>query len=134
MANHRMRIGKCSEYHVLSVLLLEGKEVFIPVIDDRGVDALVLSSMGNGYNELQIKCRENEGRFTAIECPQPRSNYWFVFYIKSINILWLINSIDFDKIAGTIRVNGNNTGKRYIHLSKNGKFKKYIISDFSQLK
>lgn len=137
--NQSMCLGKSSEFLVMSKLLNECREVYEPVVDDHGVDLLVRTNQqGNShqYQEIQIKSISSGGLFAAINCPNPSPNYWFVFYVKDINTMWLINSMTFVGIASR-NVNGKNIGKYSLSLAnKKGpiqKFANYIITSFSTL-
>ena len=157
MAYLSTRFGKAIEQKVAAMLLEEGRDVYLPTVDDHGVDILVAPKISTGdkkaseenelvelttalgtqvsiYQELQVKAVTN-GLFAAINCPDPRPNYWYVFYVKSVDTYWLINSMDFVKIASQI-VNGKNVGKYSLALAtKKGtkKHTQYIITDFSRL-
>lgn len=141
--NQSMNLGRASEYLVTSMLLNEFREVYLPAVDDHGVDLLVRTIQdGNPhqFQEIQIKSLSTGGLFAAINCPNPAPNYWFVFYIKDINTMWLINSMDFTdpnlKLSSQ-NVKGKNIGKYSISLTnKKGftaKCAKYIINDFNTL-
>ena len=137
-----MYLGEATENYIVSLLLKEEREVYLPVVDDHGVDILVMSKDNkskkqvNKYQELQIKSLSDKGLFAAIKCPNPAANYWFVFYVRQHDTIWLINSKDFVKIASQNKT-GKNIGKYSLDLAtKNGikaSWKKYIIKDFSRL-
>ena len=139
-----MFLGQSSEYKILSMLLAEGREVYLPTVDDHGVDALVLArsyepNAPRIYQELQIKSLTEGGLFAAISCPNPRPNYWFVFYVKQHDTIWLINSVDFVKIASQNKnsMKPKNQGKYSLSLATNKSICKlreqYIVTDFSKL-
>lgn len=141
MANKSMYLGQATEHLILSKLLAEDREVYLPTVDDHGVDALVLSKSPGPdgeriYQELQIKSLTEGGLFAAISCPNPRSNYWFVIYVKQHKTMWLINSIDFVKEASQNQT-GDNVGKYSISLATSKSIsklrEKYIVTDFSKL-
>ena len=127
------------EHLVLSKLIDEGREAYLPVVDDHGVDMLVKSKEGAQaeWQELQVKSLHEGGLFAAISCPMPKPNYWFVFYVKSHDTLWLINSMDFVQLASQNSPNCKNANKYSISVStKKGLRKammKYVITDFSKL-
>ena len=136
-----MYLGQSTEYLILSKLLVEGREVYVPTVDDHGIDALVLSKQPGPegkhvYQELQIKSKTEGGLFAAISCPNPRDNYWYVFYVKQYDTLWLINSLDFVKIA-SLNTTGKNKGKYSLSLATKKSVRKsvanFIITDFSKL-
>ena len=138
--NPSMCIGKATENLVTAKLLSCHREVYLPVVDDHGVDIIVPELTGNNYQEIQVKSLKTGGLFAAINCPNPRPNYWFVFYIWDIDTMWLINSMDLTnpnlKLSSQ-NVKGKNIGKYSISLAnKKGpvaKCSQYIITDFSKL-
>lgn len=138
--NASMCLGKATESLVTARLLKSLREVYTPVVDDHGVDVIVPGLSGNSYQEIQIKSIATGGLFAAINCPNPRPNYWFVFYVWDIETMWLINSMDLTnpnlKLSSK-NVNGRNVGKYSISLAnKKGpvaKCAQYIITDFNKL-
>ena len=137
--NKSLHLGRASEYFVMSKLVYEQREVYYPAVDDHGVDLLVKTKMttnSHEYQEIQIKSLSTGGLFAAISFNNPKPNYWFVFYIKDIDKMWLINSIDFVNIA-SVNTKGKNIGKYSLSLvNKKGpstKCANYVISDFRNL-
>ena len=128
--NNSLHLGRASEYFVMSKLVYEQREVYYPAVDDHGVDLLVKTKMTTNpheYQEIQIKSLSTGGLFAAISCNNPKPNYWFVFYIKDIDKMWLINSIDFVDIA-SVNTKGKNIGKYSLCLAnKKGPSSKYCI-------
>ena len=100
----------------------------------------IMASQSNGQygtlQAIQVKSISTGGLFAAISCPNPRPNYWFVFYIKDIDTIWLINSMDFVKIASR-NVTGKNKGKYSLDLAtkvnRTRKHTEYIATDFSRI-
>ena len=139
MPNLSMYFGASVEHLVVSKLLEEEREVFLPVVDDHGVDILVKSKPGapDAWQELQVKSLHEGGLFAAINCPNPRANYWFVFYVKQHDTVWLVNSLDFVRLASQNRPDCKNANKYSLSLAttKNLRqaMKQYIITDFSKL-
>ncbi|MGM9844731.1 MAG: hypothetical protein ACI30K_00665 [Muribaculaceae bacterium] len=157
MASLNTRFGKAVEQKVAAMLLEEGRDVYLPTVDDHGVDILVAPKNSTDapkaseenelvelttasgtqvaiYQELQVKA-VSYGLVANIKCPDPRPNYWYVLYVKSVDTYWLINSMDFVKIASQ-NVKGKNVGKYSLDLAtKKGtkKHTQYIITDFSRL-
>ena len=144
--NPSQNLGKSTEMLVTSMLLAENREVYLPAVDDHGVDLIVRSRTcedGNAesqaqeeFQELQVKSVSTGGLFAAIKCEKPRQNYWFVFYIKDIDKMWLINSIEFVKLSSR-NSQGKNIGKYTLDLkpAKRTPIKQpqYLITDFSKL-
>ena len=101
--NPSQNLGKSSEMLISSMLLAENRETYIPCVDDHGVDLIVRTKnfiSGDGtkpdhyeFQEIQIKSVSKGGLFAAMTI-NPRPNYWFVFYIRDINKIWLFNSIE----------------------------------------
>lgn len=50
------------EFHVLGLMLKQGLEVYIPLVDDFGIDAVLRKPDGT-FIEIQIKARSNEVTF-----------------------------------------------------------------------
>jgi len=140
MANPSMLLGASTEHLIVSMLLKEEREVYLPAVDDHGVDILVKTKKqgkANSYQELQIKSISKGGLFAAINCANPQKNYWFVFYIRQHKTLWLINSMDFVKIASMVTKKTKNYGKYSLALATvkgtRKQMDKYIVHDFSKL-
>lgn len=145
MANKSMMFGRSTEYLVISKFLGEGREVYVPPVDDHGVDLIVVPKVSCAdpkqsvaYQEIQVKSRAENGQFSAIACPNPRQNYWFIFYVKSIDTFWIINSVVFVSIAFK-NVKGKHIDKYSFSLASktkaglkpNPKYSGYIVKDFS---
>ena len=62
--------GKRMEYNIIGELLTEGLDVYTPLVDDHGVDAIIKNDDGT-FIELQIKARskaaKNIGTFANIK-------------------------------------------------------------------
>lgn len=141
-----VRFGKRIEYLVISLLLKEGFDVFLPVVDDQGIDAIIRNRNGK-IIDLQIKARSNAAEFPAIIHPKIRENYYFIFYAEKLKRIWLMPSKDFiahtrasenEKFLGERNISFNCTRKGKEYPKK--QFKKYCITqedgthDFSRLK
>jgi hypothetical protein len=115
---HSAGFGKRIEYYVISLMLKEGLDVFLPMIDDDAIDAVVKRPDGK-YVEIQIKARSKNVKFgdaalfAAIE-HEYRDNYWFVFYSERIdNTILIMSSKEFIEEAIQNKT-GKNIGKRSI--------------------
>jgi len=101
---HSAGFGKRIEYWVISLLLKEEFDVFVPLVDDQGIDALIHGDNGK-IIDLQIKARSNTvkigeaAKFYAIKHPECRKNYYFIFYSERMELIWLMSSKDFIKHA-----------------------------------
>ena len=131
-------------------MLKHGLDVYLPLVDDDAIDAVVKKPDGN-FVEVQIKARSKTVKtgdaalFAAIT-HEPRKNYWFVFYSERLDIIWLMSSEEFIEEAVQNK-NGINVGKRSIWFNgtKTNKttnekeeyckerYEKYICKDFSRL-
>jgi len=143
---HSAGFGKRIEHYVISLMLKEGLDVYLPMIDDDAIDAVVKKPNGQ-YVEIQIKARSKDinfgdaALFAAIE-HNYRKNYWFIFYAERINTILIMSSKEFIKEAAQNK-NGKNAGKRTIWFNgKNTKanteyikpqFEKYIVKDFNRI-
>ena len=140
--------GKRIEFWVIGEMIKQGLDVYIPVVDDMGIDAIVRKENGS-FIEIQIKARSkdvvfgNSGLFAGINHDKIRKNYYFVFYSERMGTTWIMSSKEFmkesnvnkqGKHAGqrTIWLNGKNTKENKEFTKK--KFEKYIVSDFGRLK
>lgn len=143
--------GKRIEYWMVGRMLKEGLDVYLPLVDDNAVDALIRGS--NGRSALvQIKARSkdvvpgNAALFAAIDHPETRDDYWFVFYSERMEKMWIMTSDEFIKNSNENK-KGKNAGKRTIWLNgrrhdkaKNEhveyvkeKFEKYVATDFGRI-
>jgi len=123
---HTAGFGKRIEYWVIGLLLKEGFDVFVPLVDDDGVDALIRGPNGK-IIELQIKARSldtifgDAALFSALHHPDVRQNYYFLFYSERMDTMWFMSSADFVLQAVTNK-SGKNKGKRSIWFNgKNSK-------------
>jgi hypothetical protein len=142
--------GKRIEYWIVGRMLKEGMDVYIPLVDDHAVDAIVRRSDGSTAL-IQIKARSRDvvigdaALFAAIEHDH-REEYWFVFYSERLDLVWLMTSEEF--LADSVQnKTGKNAGKRSVWF--NGKrrnkatgeheeyckpqWEKYLAADFSRI-
>lgn len=128
-------------------MLKEGLDVYVPMVDDFGIDAVVRKSDG-GFIEVQIKARSKDvlfgdaALFAAIT-HEIRENYFFVFYAERMDLMWILSSEEFICEA-VLNKSGKNKGKRSIWF--NGKdtregtehpkpqFKRYLASSFDRFR
>ena len=143
--------GKRIEYNLIGKMLMEKLDVYIPLVDDHGVDCVIKKNDGT-FIEVQIKARSKDvadgdaALFAAITHEQVK-NYYFVFYSERLDdgTMWILSSEEFLKECVTNK-KGKNAGKRSIWFNGNRKdketgikkeyckeqFKKYIAKDFSR--
>ena len=148
---HTASFGKRIEYWIIGQMLKEGLDVYIPMIDDDAVDAVVRRSNGS-FVAVQIKARSKDVRdgdaaLFAAMTHEVRKNYWFVFYSERLDLMWVMSSKEFLRESYQNK-KGKNKGKRSIWFNGRRKdkatgkateyckpqFKKYLATNFSQLK
>jgi hypothetical protein len=144
---HSAGFGKRIEYYVISLMLKDGLDVFLPMVDDDAIDAVIKKPDGK-YVEIQIKARSKDitfgdaALFAAIE-HEYRENYWFVFFSEKIgNTILIMSSKEFIKEADQNKT-GKNKGKRSIWFNGRNKkenkefikqkFQKYVVTDFNRI-
>jgi len=135
--------GKRMEYFVISKMLEQGLDVYIPLVDDFAIDAVIRKKDGS-FIEVQIKARSKNVKFGdcalfAAITHEHRHNYYFVFYSHRIDRMWIMSSDEFLEEA-VLNKTGENKGKRSIWFNgKNTKaqtehpkprFNKYLHKDF----
>lgn len=146
---HSAGFGKRMEYWIIGLMLKEGLDVYVPMVDDDAIDAVVKRPDGR-FIEVQIKARSKTvadgdcALFAAIP-HERRHNYWFVFYSERLDTIFIMSSEEFIKEAYQNKT-GKNAGKRSIWF--NGRkmnkqtgikedyikpqFQKYVAKDFSR--
>ncbi len=146
---HSAGFGKRMEYSLIGKMLMEGLDVYLPLVDDHGVDCVIKKEDGT-FIEIQIKARSNEvidgdaALFSAIT-HEPTKNFYFVFFSERMKMMWILSSEEFLKECVTNN-SGKNKGKRSIWFNGNRtdkktgqkaeyckvQFKKYIATDFAR--
>lgn len=148
---HNTGFGKRIEYWIIGLMLKEDLDVYVPLVDDDAVDAVIKRNNGS-YISVQIKARSkdvilgNAALFAAIT-HEHRKDYWFIFYSERMEMKWVMTSAEFIKNSVQNKA-GKNKGKRKIWF--NGKkrkrgtvnseeyckpqFEKFIAKDFNRLK
>ncbi|EHK9182021.1 hypothetical protein KCU29_004693, partial [Vibrio parahaemolyticus] len=92
---HSAGFGKRMEYWIAGLMLKEGIDVYMPLIDDNGIDAVIRKPDGT-FIEIQIKARSKEvtmgdaALFAAIT-HDLRDNYYFVFYSERLEQFWIMS-------------------------------------------
>jgi len=114
---HSAGFGKRMEYNLVGRMLMEGLDVYMPLVDDHGVDCVIKREDGT-FIEVQIKARSNEvaegdaALFSAIT-HEKTDNFYFVFYSERLNTMWIMSSNEFLSECITNKT-GKNKGKRSI--------------------
>jgi len=143
--------GKRIEYWIIGNMLKEGLDVYVPLVDDHAVDAIVKRPDGSTAL-IQIKARSRDvvagdaALFAGIPHDEVRPNYWFVFYSERMDMMWIMTSDEFKSAAHTNKT-GKNVGKMTIWFNGKKKdkatglytehchpqWKKYVAEDFSRI-
>lgn len=147
---HSAGFGKRIESWIVGRMLKEGMDVYVPLVDDHAVDAIVRRRDGS-IALVQIKARSRDviegdaALFAAIE-HEPRQDYWFVFYSERMELTWLLSSKEF--IAEAVQnKSGKNKGKRSLWFNGTRRNKqtgvveeyckerylKYVVENFGRL-
>lgn len=114
---HSAGFGKRMEYNLVGQMLMEGLDVYLPLVDDHGVDCVIKKEDGT-FIEVQIKARSNEvvegdaALFAAIT-HEKKDNFYFVFYSERLEMMWILSSEEFLNECVTNK-NGKNAGKHSI--------------------
>lgn len=148
---HSAGFGKRMEYWVIGLMLKEGLDVYVPLVDDDAIDAVIRRTDGS-FVTVQIKGRSKDvidggaALFAAIP-HELRENYWFVFYSERLGLTWIMSSEEFIKESVQNKT-GKNAGKRSIWFNGKKKdkitgqsaeyckkrFEKYLAKGFWRLK
>jgi hypothetical protein len=142
--------GKRMEYWIIGRMLKEGLDLYLPLVDDDAIDAVVRRPDGK-FVTVQIKARskdviEGDAALFAAIPHEIRENYWWVFYSERMDTTWVMTSSEFVS-ASVQNKSGKNKGKRSIWFNGtrrdkvNGgreeyckpQFEKFIAKDFRRL-
>jgi len=121
---HSAGFGKRIEYWLAGLMLKQGIDVYLPMVDDDAIDAVIKCPDGR-FIQIQIKARSKDvnpgdGALFAGITHTRRSDYYFVFYSERHDKVWILSSEEFLKHSYENKA-GDNIGKRSIWL--NGKRK-----------
>ena len=114
---HSAAFGKRIEYWIVGNMLKEGLDVYLPLVDDDAIDA-VIRRPDESFTTVQIKARSKNvvagdaALFAAIP-HELRDNYWFIFYSERMDMTWILSSAEFISEASQNK-SGKNKGKRSI--------------------
>jgi hypothetical protein len=138
--------GKRIEYYIVGLMLKEGLDVYLPLVDDDAIDAVVKKPAGS-FVEVQIKARSKDNKFGsgamfAGLTHEYRPNYWFVFYSERLDTIWILSSKEFiqeatqmksgkSKGKRTLKLNGRNTKNKTEHVLP--QYKKYVVTNFNRI-
>lgn len=144
--------GKRIEYWIIGRMLREGLDVYLPLVDDDAVDALVRRPDDGSVALVQIKARSGDVRsgdaalFAAIDHPKERKDYWFVFHSERMEVMWIMTSREFIACSYQNR-KGKNAGRRTIWFNGRRRakansqpkeytkpqFERYVATDFQRI-
>ena len=143
---HSAAFGKRIEFYVVGLMLKEGLDVYLPLVDDDAIDAVIKRPDGR-FVEVQIKARSKnvvfgDAALFAALTHEPRKNYWFIFFSDRMDTMWIMSSQEFID-ESQLNKEGKNAGKRSIWFNgKNTKantehvkpqFQKYVAKDFHRI-
>lgn len=146
---HTAGFGKRIEYWIIGRMLKEGADVYVPLVDDHAVDAIVRRADGT-VALIQIKARSQDvvpgdGALFAAIPHEPREDYWFIFYSERMDTTWVMTSREFIDEA-TQNKSGKNAGLRSIWFNGRKKqgdgvlsehvrpqFQRYVAKDFARI-
>lgn len=84
--------GKAFELEFLSEFMEYMREhqkkhydIFIPFIDNNGIDFVIRTDNGETYKEIQVKGREPRNIFTLKTKLEEHRDYWLILYCKNKN-------------------------------------------------
>jgi len=103
------------EYWIGGRMLKENLDVYLPLVDDDAIDAIIKRPDGT-FASVQIKARSKDvgfgaaALFAGIPHVQVREDYWFVFYSERIDATWIMTSKEFFENATRLK-HGANAGK-----------------------
>ncbi len=146
---HTAGFGKRMEYNLVGKMLMEGLDVYLPLVDDHGVDCIIKKQDGT-FIEVQIKARSREvengnaALFAAIT-HDSTPNFYFVFYSERLDKMWILSSEEFLSECATNKA-GKNAGKRSLLLNgirtdkqtgekmeyAKERYEKYCYTDFAR--
>jgi hypothetical protein len=147
---HTAAFGKRIEFWLIGEMLKHGLDVYVPLVDDMAIDAVVRRADGS-FIEVQLEARSKDidvvdAALFSVMRHKLRANYWFVFYSEWLHTMWIMTSQEFlnESIQNK---SGKNIGLRSIWF--NGmrrnkltrvrepyvkeRFLKYVATDFSRL-
>jgi hypothetical protein len=148
---HSASFGKRIEYWIIGEMLKEGLDVYVPLVDDDAIDAVICRE-DKTFITVQIKARSKDikDRDAALFAAIPhelRENYWFIFYSERMDMKWIMTSDEFIR-ESVQNKSGKNKGKRSIWFNGGKKDKasgqtieyckqqseKYVAKDYKRLK
>ena len=101
---NKVSFGKRIEYWIAGEMLKEGLDVYLPTVDDMGIDAVVRRKDGT-FIEVQIKAcskdvREGYAADFGVKINEERKNYFFVFYSERMDTKFIMTHEEFTEETG----------------------------------
>ena len=138
---HSASFGKRIEYWIVGLMLKQGMDVYLPLVDDDAID-LVIKRPDGSFVQVQIKARgedikAGDGALFSAITHNERDSYFFVFYSERHRKIWILSSREFLRYSHQNK-EGSNVGKRSIWLdgrrkNKNtGEREEHIHERFNQ--
>ena len=138
---HSAGFGKRIEYYIVGFMLKQGMDVYLPLVDDDAIDAVIKRPDG-AFVQVQIKARgkdikAGDGALFAAITHNERDCYFFVLYSERHDKIWILSSVEFLKYSHQNK-KGSNVGKRSIWLNgrrknkKTGEMEEHIHDRFNQ--
>ena len=133
--------GARIEYWIIGEMLRQGLDIYRPLVDDMGIDAILRKEDGS-FLEIQIKAREGNPEhkkptgYSGIKCEQ-QGDYWFIFFFEELGergTMLLMTADEFRQHAnqnknGTWNIDLGGMRKKEIYIKP--VYEKYICHDFS---
>ena len=136
--------GKRIEYSIIGELLLQKYDVYVPLVDDHGVDAIIKKKDGT-FIELQIKARSNDVKniatFANINVKNQindknNNNFYFIFRSEKLNKTWVLSFNEFIENSKENKTGKNKGNRTIIFSTKNGKLneklKNFEVKNFDK--
>ena len=130
VTKNTQKYGKRKELDIISKMLEENLDVYVPIVDDHGIDCIITRDELH-YCKVQIKSRSSDvrqpGCFTVDNHEVVIPNFYFVFFCEKTDCFWIFSSEEFCDCA-KLRTNCKTAGRRKITLVSAGgrKSKKYL--------
>lgn len=128
--------GKGVEHFLFSWMIKKGLDVYLPIVDDKGIDAIVRLDSGN-FAEIQIKSSSREvkegdrGLFANIH-HELSENFWFIFHSEGMERYWLLSSKELIDFTSPQSASDKAKGRRRIKFTKIKKGKEVLKPEFEQ--
>lgn len=136
--------GKRIEFWILAEMIRYGLDVYVPLVDDQGIDAVVRKRTGE-YAGVQIKARSKSAKqgtetLFSVRSHEMQPNFWFVFFSEPLGKQWIMTSEEFAKEASQTKT-GKYKGLWWIKFDTKRKrgssvavdLDRFLATDFSRI-